>query len=101
MIRHSSDSHSKLSADASILAGGRSQRMGRNKAWLEFGNESTIARLARILSGPFESVRIITNEMGAFESLEIPVLIDMRPDSGPIHDEAPSHLRRRMRLPLH
>ncbi len=58
--------------------------MGRNKAWLEFGNESTIARLVRILSGPFESVRIITNEMGAFESLEIPVLIDMRPDSGPL-----------------
>jgi len=58
--------------------------MGRNKAWLELGNESTIARLVRILSGSFESVRIITNEMHGFESLEIPVLIDMKPDSGPL-----------------
>ena len=84
MIRHSSDSHSKLSADASILAGGRSQRMGRNKAWLELGNEPTIARLIRILSEPFESVRIITNEAHGFESLEVPVLIDEKPGSGPL-----------------
>lgn len=84
MIGNSSHNQSKLVADAFILAGGQSQRMGRDKAWLEIGSESMITRLVRILESQFESVQIVANDVDKFKSLGIPVLADSRPGSGPL-----------------
>jgi molybdopterin-guanine dinucleotide biosynthesis protein A len=58
--------------------------MGRDKAWLEIGNESMIARLVRILGSQFESVQIVANDVDKFESLGIPVHTDLRPGLGPL-----------------
>ena len=46
--------------DAVILAGGRSSRMGREKALLELGRETLIERLARRLGASFDRVLVST-----------------------------------------
>ena len=46
--------------DAVILAGGRSRRMGREKALLELGGETLIERLARRLGASFDRVLVST-----------------------------------------
>jgi molybdenum cofactor guanylyltransferase len=43
---------------AIVLAGGRSQRMGRPKAWLPFGQETLLARILGIVS-PLVECRIV------------------------------------------
>lgn len=84
MIRTSSHNQTKLAAEASILAGGKSRRMGREKAWLEIGGESMVARLIRVLKPQFESVRIIANDIARFKSLGTPVHADIKPGAGPL-----------------
>lgn len=84
MIGNSSHNQSKLAAEAFILAGGRSQRMGRDKAWLEIGSEFLLARLLRILGTQFESVGVVANDAGRFASLGLPVHADVRPGLGPL-----------------
>jgi molybdopterin-guanine dinucleotide biosynthesis protein A len=58
--------------------------MGRDKAWLEIGGETMVARLVRILESLFESVRIVANEIDRYDSLGKPVHADLRPGSGPL-----------------
>src|SRR5436305_4785273 len=42
-----------------ILAGGRSSRMGRPKAWLEFGGEPMLQRIARRLSAELPELVVV------------------------------------------
>jgi molybdopterin-guanine dinucleotide biosynthesis protein A len=70
---------------AVILAGGESKRMGRDKAWVEFGGKPLLAHAVekvRLLGVKeiFISGRI--NE--DYSALQYPVLLDLKPGLGPL-----------------
>lgn len=62
---------------AVILAGGKSRRMGRNKALLDFGGEPLVRRLYRILEEAFDEVLISANNAETYEFLGVPVVSDV------------------------
>jgi molybdopterin-guanine dinucleotide biosynthesis protein A len=65
-----------------ILAGGRSTRMGTNKALLEFGGLRLIEGLLRKIRPLFPEVLIIANESAPYADLNVTVLPDRIPDKG-------------------
>ncbi len=65
---------------AVILAGGKSSRMGRNKALLDFGGETLIGRLYRILTEAFDEVFISANDPKAYRFLGAPIVRDVFAD---------------------
>jgi molybdenum cofactor guanylyltransferase len=67
-----------------ILAGGRSRRMGSNKALLPFGGRPLIAHALEILRPLFAEVLIVANEPLPYAALGVPVLADRVPDKGPL-----------------
>ncbi len=73
----------KKDISVGILAGGRSSRMGRNKALIKLNNESMINTLIRELSG-FKEVVISGNKRGIYEDMGCAVLYDENKDIGPI-----------------
>ena len=48
-----------MSASAIVLCGGRSTRMGRDKAWLSFGGETLLARMARLCGEVADEVVLV------------------------------------------
>lgn len=67
---------------AVILAGGKSSRIGRNKALLDFGGEPLIGRIHRILKQAFERVLISANDEDTYRFLGAPVIPDVFPGGG-------------------
>lgn len=65
-----------------ILAGGKSTRMGRDKALLPFGGTAMLAYLARELAGG--ELLISAAEPGMYEHFGFPVVYDEHRDIGPI-----------------
>jgi molybdopterin-guanine dinucleotide biosynthesis protein A len=78
----------KLSA--LILAGGLSQRMGQDKAWLELGGLPLVEHLARRILPLVDELIFSTNQPARFESvlrrLSVPaqVVTDQTPGLGPL-----------------
>jgi len=68
--------------DVGILAGGRSTRMGVNKAFLTLENESFLKRLTKEFAG--ESIILSAAQKGIYESDEYKVVYDTRDDYGPM-----------------
>lgn len=68
---------------AVILAGGRSSRMGQNKAWLRLGEESFLERILSRLSG-FSEILISAAGEAAYARLGFPVIPDLYPGTGPL-----------------
>lgn len=68
---------------AGILAGGRSTRMGSNKAFLEWKGRSFIERIAQELSG-FSGTILSAAEKGVYEELGLPVVYDVHCGIGPM-----------------
>lgn len=66
-----------------ILAGGKSSRMGQNKALLQINNESIIKRLTREL-GAINTPIISAAEKGVYEEFSSKVVYDQHSDIGPI-----------------
>ncbi len=66
-----------------ILAGGKSSRMGKNKALLKLENETFIKRTVKEL-GSFSEVLISAAGKGEYESLGCKVVYDEHADIGPI-----------------
>lgn len=62
---------------AVILAGGKSARMGRNKALLDFGGEPLITRVYGILREEFSDVAVSANDPETYQFLNIPVIRDI------------------------
>ena len=82
--RDPSDSSTKPSEmSASILAGGKSSRMGTDKALLSCGDKNFIETLLRTLS-MFKNVMISTAGSGQYEFLECRTVPDLYPGAGPI-----------------
>jgi len=70
---------------AVILAGGQSRRMGRDKAWIELGGRSLLAR-ARATIEPLDPVEIfVSGRPGEdYSALGCPVLYDLESGCGPL-----------------
>jgi molybdopterin-guanine dinucleotide biosynthesis protein A len=65
-----------------VLAGGRSTRMGTNKALLEFGGARLIERLIRTTRPLFREIAIIANDPETYAYLGIPIWPDRIPGKG-------------------
>ncbi|MDI6767277.1 MAG: molybdenum cofactor guanylyltransferase [Bacteroidota bacterium] len=67
-----------------ILAGGKSSRMGQNKAMLEFRGKPFIQHIAETLKEIFEEVIIISDDTEAYKFLYLPVYVDVYKNCGPL-----------------
>ena len=62
-----------------ILAGGRSRRMGRDKAWLPWGPTTLIERTLEVLRPIMDEVIVVVSEAGPFRRLPVRVVEDEVP----------------------
>ncbi|MCP4716354.1 MAG: NTP transferase domain-containing protein [Deltaproteobacteria bacterium] len=69
---------------AAVLAGGRSSRLGRNKALLELGGATVIERMVGLVSDFAAQVKIITNSPDEYREFSIEMIGDLRPGNGPL-----------------
>ncbi len=67
-----------------ILSGGKSSRMGVNKAFLKFGSSYVIELISKLMRELFERVILITNEPGLYEFLNIKSFEDIYAGRGPL-----------------
>ncbi len=65
-----------------ILAGGRSRRMGRDKALIKFEGTTLLARAFATVSAVAVKTTIIARTIDAYPGF--PVIADLRPDCGPL-----------------
>jgi len=65
-----------------ILAGGRSRRMGRDKATLPFKNRPLITHVYGILKTVLSDVVVISKHHTAIEGIESPIMKDILPAEG-------------------
>lgn len=71
-------------AVAVVLAGGRSARMGTDKALLDFDGKPLIARLLDRLRPEFAEVIVSSNSPQTYALLGVDVVPDEEPDMGPL-----------------
>src|SRR5207248_324852 len=72
-----------VSVSAAIMAGGKSSRMGQDKAWIELDGEPLIKRVAAVLSEVADEVIVVANDP-RYESLGLAVVRDRYPQGGPL-----------------
>ena len=65
-----------------ILAGGKSVRMGQDKAFLEVNGVPIILRVFAVLDRLFRETIIVANVKEPYAELHIPVYTDLLPDQG-------------------
>ncbi|MYB93480.1 molybdenum cofactor guanylyltransferase [Candidatus Poribacteria bacterium] len=71
-----------LSVTGVILAGGKSQRMGQNKALLPLGEASLIEHVIRRMRRVTDELLLITNAPAEYAHLGLPMHRDIIPDTG-------------------
>lgn len=69
---------------AIILAGGKSRRMGRDKAFIKIGGKTFIERIIEMLKPLFREIIIVTNEPEKFKGLDVRIVRDIKPNCGPL-----------------
>jgi molybdenum cofactor guanylyltransferase len=74
---------SKKNVAGFVLAGGKSSRMGRDKALLEIDGESMIARATRLMQTVLSAPVVIASTPG-FEALGLRIVADDFPGYGPL-----------------
>jgi len=67
-----------------ILAGGKSSRYGRNKAFVEVGGIRLIERVIRVMRSVFPHLILITNSPHEYAYLQLPMVEDLIKGLGPI-----------------
>lgn len=67
-----------------ILAGGKSKRMQKNKAFLQVGNLSIIERIKRELQEVCAELLIVTNSPEDYTQFGIRIVVDIIPKQGPL-----------------
>lgn len=70
--------------DAAVLAGGRSTRMGRDKAFVDFGGELLVVRVVRLLTEVSDDVLVVAKRTAPFEELGLRAVPDDRPEDTPL-----------------
>ncbi|WP_066637665.1 molybdenum cofactor guanylyltransferase [Desulfolucanica intricata] len=69
---------------AVILAGGKSSRMGTDKAFLTLGEHKMIEYVLNELTIIFKNILIVSNQDEKFSNLGVPVVKDIIPNCGPL-----------------
>ncbi|MBA4312363.1 MAG: molybdenum cofactor guanylyltransferase [Chlorobiaceae bacterium] len=67
-----------------ILAGGKSHRMGQDKALLEYRGKPFIQHIAEILKGIFDKVIIISDDGEKYNFINLPIYSDIYKNCGPL-----------------
>ena len=67
-----------------ILSGGKSSRMGTDKALLKLGSETIIERITNLMKSIFSDVFIVTNTPEEYKFLNIPLYEDIYKNKGPL-----------------
>ncbi|RLC30455.1 MAG: molybdenum cofactor guanylyltransferase [Deltaproteobacteria bacterium] len=67
-----------------ILAGGKSSRYGRNKAFVKIGGVCLIDRVVRVMRAVFRNIILITNTPDEYAYLGLPMHADLIHGLGPI-----------------
>jgi len=67
-----------------ILSGGKSSRMGVNKALLKFGSRTIIKSISELMKSIFSEVIIITNSPVEYKHLHLPLFEDIFKWQGPL-----------------
>jgi molybdopterin-guanine dinucleotide biosynthesis protein A len=70
-----------LSVSAAVMAGGRSRRMGRDKAWIDLDGKPLIQRVIDVLGEVADEVFLVANDP-RFATLGLRVVPDRFPDGG-------------------
>lgn len=78
------DRYIKPGISAAVLAGGRSSRLGQNKAFLKIKGATIIQWVLKTVSQFVSQVRIITNSPEEYQHLGIETVSDIRPGCGPL-----------------
>lgn len=65
-----------------ILAGGKSSRMGQNKALMHLGEERLIDRVVQVMRAECRDLLLITNSPEVYRDLDLPMAADVIPDKG-------------------
>ena len=78
MTKHS------LVTRAAILAGGKSSRMGRDKALLDFRGAPLVAHIARILAPIFPEIIVVTANSAIARAADLPAVADTFCGCGPL-----------------
>ncbi|WP_040206905.1 molybdenum cofactor guanylyltransferase [Neobacillus jeddahensis] len=73
-----------MKAAAIILAGGKSSRMGTNKALLKLNEKTNIERMVDTLKALFDDIIIVTNDSEQYEFLGVKIVADHYPGMGPL-----------------
>ena len=72
-----------MTVSAAILAGGKNLRMGKkNKAFLEIGGRSFMARTMACLEPIFDEIMVIGHDREDYGGFGVPVYPDLRPGNG-------------------
>ena len=85
-----------------ILTGGKSLRMGLNKAFLNIQGQPMVVRSAAHLAAVTDEILISSNDPAPYEVLGLPVIPDLYPGQGPLAGlhAAMAHTRRSLVLLL-
>ena len=67
-----------------ILAGGKSSRYGKNKAFVEVGGVRLIERVIHVMRSVFPHLILITNTPHEYAYLQLPMYEDLIKDLGPL-----------------
>jgi molybdenum cofactor guanylyltransferase len=70
-----------MSVSAAIMAGGKSKRMGQDKAWIELDGQPLIRRVADVLAQVADEVIVVANDP-RYAALGLRVVPDRFPDGG-------------------
>ncbi|MDR4950116.1 molybdenum cofactor guanylyltransferase [Neobacillus cucumis] len=73
-----------MKAAAIILAGGKSSRMGTNKALLKINEKTNIERIVEQLKLLFDDLILVTNDAKTYEFLDVQMVPDQYPGMGPL-----------------
>lgn len=65
-----------------VLAGGRSSRMGRNKAFLDFGSKSIVEHTIELFKSIFSEIILVANSPEEYKELGVRVVADIFPGKG-------------------
>jgi molybdopterin-guanine dinucleotide biosynthesis protein A len=67
-----------------ILAGGKSSRFGKNKAFALYQGMPFIQRILQVMQSVFADVVLVTNTPESYQSLPVKILVDQVPYQGPL-----------------
>ena len=65
-----------------ILAGGKSSRMGQNKALMSLGGQRLVDRVVEVMHSVFDALLMVTNTPDVYADLGVPMVRDVWPEKG-------------------